>query len=76
MKKVILFLLAIQAFSLFAQKGNEDVLKMSNIKATQTLGMIDYFYVDTTDLNRICERQCSKSLTLIVFLLTKMRWQR
>lgn len=56
MKKVILFLLAIQAFSLFAQKGNEDVLKMSNIKATQTLGMIDYFYVDTTDLNRICEK--------------------
>ena len=55
MKKVILFLLAIQAFSLFAQKGNEDVLKMSNIKATQTLGMIDYFYVDTTDLNKICE---------------------
>ncbi|MCI7407512.1 MAG: S41 family peptidase [Candidatus Onthomorpha sp.] len=56
MKKVILFLFAIQAFSLFAQKGNEDVLKMSNIKATQTLGMIDYFYVDTTDLNRICEK--------------------
>ncbi|MDD6613676.1 MAG: S41 family peptidase [Bacteroidales bacterium] len=56
MKKVILFLLAIQAFSLFAQKGNEDVLKMSNIKATQTLGMIDYFYVDTTDLNKICEK--------------------
>ena len=56
MKKVILFLLAIQAFSLFAQKGNEDVLKMSNIKATQTLGMIDYFYVDSTDLNRICEK--------------------
>ena len=56
MRKVILFLFAIQAFSLFAQKGNEDVLKMSNIKATQTLGMIDYFYVDTTDLNRICEK--------------------
>lgn len=56
MKKVILFLFAIQAFSLFAQKGNEDVLKMSNIKATQTLGMIDYFYVDTTDLNKICEK--------------------
>ncbi|MDY5921776.1 MAG: S41 family peptidase [Candidatus Onthomorpha sp.] len=56
MKKVILFLFAIQAFSLFAQKGSEDVLKMSNIKATQTLGMIDYFYVDTTDLNRICEK--------------------
>lgn len=56
MKKVILFLLAIQAFSLFAQKGNEDVLKMSNIKATQTLGMIDYFYVDTADLNKICEK--------------------
>lgn len=56
MKKVILFLFAIQAFSLFAQKGNEDVLKMSNIKATQTLGMIDYFYVDSTDLNRICEK--------------------
>lgn len=56
MKKVILFLSAIQAFSLFAQKGNEDVLKMSNIKATQTLGMIDYFYVDTTDLNKICEK--------------------
>lgn len=56
MKKVILFLFVIQAFSLFAQKGNEDVLKMSNIKATQTLGMIDYFYVDTTDLNKICEK--------------------
>lgn len=56
MKKVMLFLLAIQAFSLFAQKNNEDVLKMSNIKATQTLGMIDYFYVDTTDLNKICEK--------------------
>lgn len=56
MKKVILFLFAIQAFSLFAQKGSEDVLKMSNIKATQTLGMIDYFYVDTTDLNKICEK--------------------
>ena len=56
MKKVILFLFAIQAFSLFAQKGNEDVLKMSNIKATQTLGMIDYCYVDTTDLNKICEK--------------------
>lgn len=52
----MLFLLAIQAFSLFAQKNNEDVLKMSNIKATQTLGMIDYFYVDTTDLNKICEK--------------------
>lgn len=56
MKKIALLLIFVSSFSVFAQKKNEDALKMANIKATQTLGMIDYFYVDTADLEKLCNK--------------------
>ena len=56
MKKLSLLLILISSFSLFAQRKDDDVLKMSNIKATQTLSMIDYFYVDSANLEKITNK--------------------
>lgn len=56
MKNLSLFLVILLSIPLFGQKKGDDVLKMSNIKATQTLSMIDYFYVDSADLDKITNK--------------------
>ena len=56
MKKLSFLLILISSLSLFAQRKDEDLLKMSNIKATQTLSMIDYFYVDSANLEKITNK--------------------
>lgn len=56
MKKLSFLLILISSLSLFAQRKDDDVLKMSNIKATQTLSMIDYFYVDSANLEKITNK--------------------
>lgn len=56
MKKLSFLLILISSLSLFAQRKDDDLLKMSNIKATQTLSMIDYFYVDSANLEKITNK--------------------
>jgi carboxyl-terminal processing protease len=53
MKRLFLFYFILINFVAFSQ---QDTLKMATTKTGQTLALIDYFYVDTANLERISEK--------------------
>ena len=53
MKRLFLFYFILINFVAFSQ---QDTLKMTTTKTGQTLALIDYFYVDTANLERISEK--------------------
>lgn len=53
MKRLFLFYFVLINFVAFSQ---QDTLKMATTKTGQTLALIDYFYVDTANLERISEK--------------------
>ncbi len=55
MKRICLIVFLLSAFVLSAQKKGEDELKKSVDRMAQTLSMIEFFYVDKPDLDKISE---------------------
>lgn len=56
MKRLILIFFLFAALGSFAQSGGKDKLKTANTKVMQTLNMIDYFYVDNPDVDKLAEK--------------------
>ena len=53
MKRVILFCFLLSSLLSFSQN---DTLRFATTKTGQTLALINYFYVDTTNLEKISEK--------------------
>lgn len=56
MKRLNLIFFLLAAVTMLAQTNDKDKLKTANTKLLQTINMIDYFYVDNPDMDKLSEK--------------------